>query len=137
MASYRFNATVHLAAANAALVPIGVYEARIVDSMRRLARSGDGHFLQFALQIDRGDHAGRVLFVRLHVGSSQLTVRQLAEQELAALCAAVGLGSFSTTQQLHGRRLLIDVGVKQRGPGDFTNTVRSYRQLAARADHTD
>jgi hypothetical protein len=137
MSRFKFNATAHLAAANAGLVPIGTYRARIVDSMRRLARSGDGHFLQFALQIDRGDHAGRVLFVRVHVGSSKFTVRQLAEQELAALCAATGVTSFSTTQQLHGRRLLIDVGVKQRGPGDFTNTVRNYRQLAARADHTD
>ena len=131
MAHFQFDATRHTAAVNAGLVPAGRYEATIIDSLSRMARSGDGRYLQFCIQIERGEHAGRVIFVRLHVGSSNASVRQLSEQELAALCEAISVPRFTSTNELHGKRLVIDVGYKQRGGSDCVNVVKAYHRLHA------
>ena len=126
MSRLDFDPSQFAAAAGAAVVPAGVYEAAIIDSMKRPARSGDGDFLQLCFQIGTGEHTGRVVWVRLHVGSSNATTKHLAQEELAAICRAAGVDRLRDSSELHNRPVLITVGVRHRGGSDITNVVRAY-----------
>lgn len=126
MSRLDFNPHDFSAAASAAVVPSGEYEAEIIDSEKRPARSGDGDFLQICFQVVLGEYLHRVVWVRLHVGSANETVSRLAKEELAAICRAAGVDRLKNSSDLHHKPMLITVGVRHRGGADISNVVRAY-----------
>lgn len=139
MKSIAFDPTQVTPAAAAEVVPPGSYEVVIAEALKRPARSGDGDFLQLGLQITRGEHAGRVVWSRLHIGSRIATIRAIAERELAAVCIAMGVAPLTHTDQLLNKRMMVTVGIRRRDGGDLSNVVRGYAQaispkVGARAD---
>ncbi len=126
MSSLNFNPADFSAAAGAAAIPSGQYEAEVIDSAKRPARSGDGEFLQLCYQIVSGEYRHRVVWVRLHVGSANETISRMAKEELAAICRAAGIDRLTDSSQLHHKVMQISIGVRHRGGADITNVVRAY-----------
>ncbi len=131
MKSFEFDPNQFAAVAGAAVVPPGHYQAVITDVMEKRARSGDGTYTQFAFRISRGDHAGRIVWVRLHLGSSDEHIKRLAQQELAAMCMAIGVPKLTSWDQLVDRCVQITVGIKRREDGDLASVVRAYATCAS------
>jgi hypothetical protein len=126
MASFKFDpSSVHAHAAAALLTP-GAYDARIVEAELRPVRSGDGRALQVAFELTDPQHFGRIVWARLHIETCNEHVQQIARQELAALCRAVGVASLTDTRDLLHKHARITLGVRRRDDGDTTNVVRAY-----------
>lgn len=126
MATIKFDASKVPAHAAAALLAPGDYEARIIEADLRPVRSGDGRALQVAFELTAPQHLGRILWARLHVETRNAHVQQIARQELAALCQAVGIASLTDTRELLGKRASITLGIRRRDDGDTSNVVRAY-----------
>jgi hypothetical protein len=68
----------------------------------------------------------RVTAPRLHIETCNEHVQQIARQELAALCRAVGVASLTDTRDLLHKHARITLGIRRRDDGDTTNVVRAY-----------
>jgi hypothetical protein len=126
MAIIKFDASKVPAHAAAALLQPGAYDARIIEADLRPVRSGDGRALQIAFELTTPQHAGRIVWARLHIETNNTHVQQIARQELAALCRAVGISTLTDTRELLGKHARITLGIRRRDDGDTTNVVRAY-----------
>jgi hypothetical protein len=131
MSTFQFDANKFAAVAGAAVVPPGQYQTQVVDVLEKRARSGDGTYVQIALRIAHGDHEGRIVWVRLHMGSRHEHVRAIAQQELAAMLLAMAVPKINSWDDVIGRCVVVTVGLKRRDGGDLTNVVRSYASCAS------
>ncbi|MFN5945518.1 MAG: DUF669 domain-containing protein [Phycisphaerae bacterium] len=126
MAIIKFDASNVPAHAAAALLAPGAYDARIIEADLRPVRSGDGRALQIAFELTVPEHLGRIVWARLHIETRNAHVQQIAQQELAALCQAVGVRSLTDTRELLGKHARITLGIRRRDDGDTSNVVRAY-----------
>lgn len=109
-------------------VPDGDYLAMIVDSEFKPTKAGDGEYLQLTEEIIEGPHRGRRLFDRLNLKNKNDTARKIAEGTLSAICRAVGVLRPRDSSELHGKPMLISVGVEENKdkPGNYNNKVKKY-----------
>lgn len=108
-------------------IPAGKYEAVIVDSEMREARSGNGEYLWLQFQIIEGDHKGRVLFGQLNIRNANEQARQIAMGELSAICHAVGVMAPQDSAELHDIPLVIKVACeKRKDNGEISNRIKGY-----------
>ena len=135
MATIKFDASNVPAHAAAALLAPGAYEARIIEADLRPVRSGDGRALQIAFELTDPQHCGRIVWARLHVETRNAHVQQIARQELAALCRAVGVASLTDTRDLLHKHARITLGIRRRDDGDTTNVVRAYAAATTTTFH--
>ncbi len=126
MATIKFDASKIPAHAAAALLAPGAYEARIIEADLRPVRSGDGRALQIAFELTAPEHLGRIVWARLHIETRNIHVQQIAQQELAALCHALGIKSLTDTREMLGKHARITLGIRRRDDGDSANVVRAY-----------
>jgi hypothetical protein len=109
------------------LVPPGKYIAHITTSDMRPTKDGTGQYLYLELEILDGPEAGKKLFERLNLINGNETTVRIAQQSLSQICHAVGVMSVSDSEQLHARRMLVDVRTEQ-GKGAYrdSNRIVSY-----------
>lgn len=109
------------------ILPAGRYEAMIVASEQKAAKSGSGHYLQLDFQVITGDATGRHVWARLNLDNPNETAVRIAQQELAAICMALGLTGVGESEELHDKPLLIDVAIERGKDGrDDTNRIKAY-----------
>jgi len=135
MAIIKFDASNVPAHAAAALLAPGAYDARIIEADLRPVRSGDGRALQIAFELTVPEHLGRIVWARLHIETRNAHVQQIAQQELAALCQAVGVRSLTDTRELLGKHARITLGIRRRDDGDTSNVVRAYAAATSTTFH--
>lgn len=109
------------------LVPPGKYAAQIMLSDMRPTKDGTGQYLYLELQILEGPEQGKKLFERLNLINGNETTVRIAQQTLSQICHAVGVMSVSDSEQLHARRMIVDVRVEP-GKGAYrdSNRIVSY-----------
>lgn len=109
------------------LVPAGKYMAQIIASDMRPTKDGNGAYLQLELEIIDGPEAGKKVFDRLNLHNTNQTTVAIAQRSLSQICHATGILSVSDSEQLHARRMLIDVRIEP-GTGQYRdqNRVFSY-----------
>ena len=108
-------------------IPAGQYTAVITASEVKQTKKGDGAYLQLIFEIMDGPHAKRLLFSRLNLENPNETAVQIAQQELASICRAVGVMQPSDSVELHNLPLVIQVQCKKRpDTGGITNEIVGY-----------
>ena len=137
MASLKFDPSNVPAHAAAALLTPGAYDARIIEADLRPVRSGDGRALQIAFELTAPEHLGRTVWARLHIETRNAHVQQIAQQELAALCQAVGITTLADTRELLGKHASVTLGIRRRDDGDTSNVVRAYAAATTTNLHTN
>ncbi|MCL2646861.1 MAG: DUF669 domain-containing protein [Phycisphaerales bacterium] len=127
-----FNANEVEPASSFEPLPAGKYLAAITESEMKPTKSGGGQYLQFTFQILEGPHKGRNVWARLNLHNSNPTTVQIAQQELSALCRAVGIMTPRDSAELHNLPLVITVKRKKReDTGEFTNEVKGFESKSA------
>lgn len=122
-----FDATTVDPSSGFPLIPPGKYLAQIVASEMRVTKDGTGEYLQLEIEVIDGPETGRKVFDRLNLHNSNQTTVQIAQRTLSQICHATGVMAVSDSEQLHARRMLIDVRVEP-GTGQYRdqNRVVSY-----------
>ena len=91
--------------------------------------------LQLTLKIVEGDHKGRLLWTRLNIRNANEVAQKIAEEELAAICDAIGHPRKVTDSvSLHGKPMRVKVDVEPAKDGQpARNIVKGYEKLGAAA----
>lgn len=108
-------------------LPVGNYVAVIKTSQNRPTRDGTNQYLEITFEIAEGPHKGRRLWANLNLRHTNPQAVQYAQAELAAICRAVGVTAPRDSVVLHGRSLVITVGLRTRPDTNaLVNVIRSY-----------
>lgn len=126
MALLNFDATGVAAPRSFAPIPVGPYEAEIIESEFKDTKKGDGKYLQLTFAVISGDHAGRRLWARLNLKNPNETAVEIAQSELGAICHAVGLLQVGDSEELHNRPMTVHVGMEKDQNGEPTNRIRGF-----------
>lgn len=118
------------------VIPRGRYEAMIVSSEQKATKAGTGSYLQLDFQIIAGEQNGRHVWSRLNLENPSETAVRIAQQELAAICMALGLTGVGESEELHDKPLLIDVIVEKTKDGNDANRVKAYMATGGSAPST-
>jgi hypothetical protein len=111
------------------LIPAGKYLAQIVASEMKVTKDGTGQYLELQIEVIDGPESGRTVFDRLNLQNSNDTTVAIAQRTLSQICHATGVLSVTDSEQLHARRMLIDVRIEP-GKGQYRDQHRvvSYMQ---------
>lgn len=91
-------------------VPSGEYLAIIIDSEIKPTRNGAGEYLALTHQIIDGEFKGRLVWSNLNIVNANEVAQRIAQQQLSAICHAVGMTqAISDSELLHNRPLVIRV----------------------------
>ncbi len=126
MPSFSFDARRVQPGLPQSVIPPGTYSATVTSAELRPARSGDGRYLQIAMQITGGLPEPRTHWLRLHIESADAHVRDIAARELASLCRACHINSFTDCGQLIGLTCRVVIGTRRRADGDSVSVIREY-----------
>lgn len=113
-------------------LPTGEYRAQIVDSDLKPTKNNDGHYAELVFECMDAPHKGRKVWARLNLDNKNPKTVEIAQQDLSAICHAVGKLKINDTFELHNKPLIIRVefvradGAKQRNDG---NEIRAYKAL--------
>ena len=108
-------------------IPAGTYLAEITQTEMKATKAGTGEYLQVTLVVVDGEYKGRNLWSRLNLSNPNKTAEEIAARELAAICRAVGLEGIGESEELHGKLLVLAVGVERNtNNGTDTNRVTGY-----------
>lgn len=127
MATLNFNAqAVQPAQNNFSPIPAGVYPAQIVESELRQLKSGNGTALALQFEILGNQYAGRRVFANLNVNHSNPQAQQIAQEQLSAICHAVGVLQLQDSTQLHNKPLNIRVKIRKQEGYEDRNEVSGF-----------
>lgn len=118
-------------------VPPGTYTAIITESEMKATSSG-GEML--VLTVELPDQNNRKIFERLNLKNDNETAVKIAFQTLGEIIRAVGKNTIKDSEELHNKRMTIDVvvepakpymkdGVQQ--PGSPQNRIKKYSVYGA------
>lgn len=109
-------------------IPAGWYAAMIDDSEMRPTKDGSGAYLLLHFKILEGQYANRKVFARLNLHNRNETAVNIAQQQLSAICHAIGVFQVADSQQLHGKPMQIKVKyVAAEGNYEASNDVSGYK----------
>lgn len=113
------------------LIEAGEYDAVIIESEKKPTKSG-GSRLEMKVQILGGKCANRTIYDNLNLWNRSEQATAIARGQLAAICAAVGVPSPRGSQELHGKKLRVVIGVEKREDnGELKNVIKSYKRCEA------
>jgi hypothetical protein len=112
-------------------IPPGEYVMHIVGSSMEPTRDGQGRYLKLDMEIIEGQQAGRRLTERLNLENRNAQAVEIAQRTLRAIVFACQLSACRDSEQLHHRRMLVRVNVKERTdkPGTMSNEIGGYKQV--------
>lgn len=108
-------------------------EAAAYPSDDNIANKNDC-FLQLTFKIVEGEHKGRNLWSRLNIRNANEIAQRIAEEELAAICDAIGHARKVTDSvTLHGKPMRVKVDVEKQEGRNASNVIKGYEKLSASA----
>lgn len=127
MANLSFNSAGKDSGGDFEPLPVGDYNAMIIETDVRPNKKGTGQYLLVVSHILDEEYAGRRVYDYINIDHPNDKVVAIAERTLAELCNAVGVLEFEDTQELHDIpmvvRLKVEAGNEQFGP---SNKVKKY-----------
>jgi hypothetical protein len=129
MASFSFNAADVAPDTSRELIPAGTYVARISESSYEAMKSGNGHAVKLTLDIIDGPFKNRKLWTQLNVKHINEVAQKIGQQQLSAICHAVGVMNMQDTQQLHNKPLKVRVKIRKDDQYGDKNEVSGYEAI--------
>lgn len=117
-------------------IPSGEYPAMIVDSDMRKTKDGSGQYLELVHEIMDGPYKGRKLWARLNLVNQNQQTASIAQAQLSAIAHATGVLTFTDSQQLHNRPMLVRVEFLKAAPpkrDTDSNEIRGWKSLGGAA----
>lgn len=96
-------------------LPPGVYTAMIVAGEEKLTKKG-GKMIVLQLTVMEGEYAGRNLYENLNIKNDNPKAEEIAFRTLGEIVKAVGKTTIKDTDELHNKRLYVQVAVDPPSP---------------------
>ena len=123
-----FNADNIEPAGDFELLPAGDYMAAVTQTERKPTKAGTGAYLEMQLEVLEGPYKGRRLFERLNLWNPNEVAVKIAQQQLAALCRAVGIATPKDSGEFVGKPICVTVKIdKGRDGYADSNGIRTYK----------
>lgn len=117
MAKLNFNASaVQIPQRTYGPLPAGKFEMMVIKSDNKAIKAGNGHYLELEMQVISGEHSGRRHWERLNLDNPSKKTVEIAEEQLARLCAALGLAKIEDSEELHDRPFIAKVEIDKKDP---------------------
>jgi hypothetical protein len=129
MATFSFNAATVAPDTSREILPAGTYNARIIESSVEPLKSGNGLGMKLTLDIIDGPHKGRRLWSQLNIQHTNEVAQKIGQQQLSAICHAVGVINMQDTAQLHNKPLKVRVKIRQDAVYGDKNEVAGYEAM--------
>jgi hypothetical protein len=128
MAQLAFDASKVTPAQPLQPLPDGWFPVTITESEIKPTKNGDGQRLPLTLKVCEGHpYAGRKVYDGLNIVNPNPVAQQIAQEQLSAICHAVGVIQLQDTQQLHGVPLLVKVVTTAKRTDAITGQVYEPR----------
>ena len=116
------------------ILPPGDYYAQIIQSEMRVSKAGTGKYLWLEYEILDGEFVGRKFWNNLNLLNPNSQTVEIAQRDLKAICAAIGVELSTSSDPLHFLPMLVKVKVKP-GSGDYgpSNVVDGHKPTTAGA----
>lgn len=132
MAKINFDAT-QIAITERAYSPLpdGEYEMMVIKSDTKSTRAGNGHYLELEMQVLSGNHSGRRHWERLNLDNPSQKTVEIAKEQLARLCHALGLPHVDDSEELHDRPFIAVVSIDKKDP--TSNRIYDFKPVEGAA----
>jgi hypothetical protein len=108
-------------------IPVDDYLAIVVDSEMKDTKKGDGKYLLLTYEVVEGEFKGRKIFDALNLVNRNTQTVEIAQRALSAVCRATGVLHPKDSAELHGKPLVISVGIRAGSNGfEDKNIIRGY-----------
>lgn len=112
-------------------VPVGEYLVVIEDSDFVETKTGGGMYLKLKYKIIDGEFKNRTLYENLNLVNKNKQAEAIARRALNAIGAAVDVHQIDDSAQLHGRPLIISVGMRDNGEYGMQNVIKKHISAAS------
>jgi hypothetical protein len=109
------------------LLPPGEYFAQAIEAELKDTQSG-GTMLTFTFEILDGDFQGRRIWERLNYINNNEMAQRIARREMGRFAMAIGLNTFSDTEDFLFKPVRIDVAIRKDKNGQYPdqNGIKKY-----------
>jgi hypothetical protein len=106
-------------------LPDGEYDVVVHSAEVATTKSG-GKMIKLRLDVEAPTHQGRVLFASLNIRNANEKAEQIGREQLGAVCAAIGIGTPRSTDELVGGRMTVRVVAKADPGYEPRNEIKRY-----------
>lgn len=108
-------------------LPAGRYQAMIIASEMRNTIAGNGQYLLLTFEILGPTHSKRRIWDRLNIVNPNPKAEQIAQRQLANLCAALGRDGVQESEELHNMPLNLEIGLQENKKMErMENLIKGY-----------
>ena len=130
MALLNFDATKVAPAKALDPVPAGWYDAKVITSELKPTSNGAGTRLNLTFEIIGGQYPGRKVFFGLNIKNDSQDAVRISQEQLSAICHAVGILNLVQSEQLHGHPLKIKVKIQPAAGGyEAKNDISGFEHI--------
>lgn len=108
-------------------IPAGWYTVMMTGSEMKPTKDKTGSYLACEFTVIDGQYAKRKLFTNLNLQNQNPVAVEIAQQQLSAICHAVGVLVVQDSQQLHGRPLMVKVKLENDPKYGDSNSISGYK----------
>ncbi len=110
-------------------LPPGWYTVTITAAEQKIAKSGNGEYLQLEYVVACGEHEGRRVWERLNMWNSNATAVEIANNTLAGICGALGIKQLGYSEELINQQLDVKLKVRKSPEYGDSNDCMAYRAV--------
>lgn len=113
------------------LLPAGCYKVVVTEAEKKPTKAGTGAYLEMRLEVIEGPSKGRLLFERLNLWNPNEVAVKIAQQQLAALCRAIGVITPNDSSEFLNKPVCATVKIdKGRDGYNDSNGIKTYKAAA-------
>lgn len=101
------------------LLPVGTYDAHIIESELKVAKSGEGELLKLTWEILSGPYERWKVWQQITIRHSNSQTQEIGQRQLKQVCAAYGLARIRNSEELHFKPASIRLTIKEDKTGQY------------------
>jgi len=126
MVAYAFNATAYDPTfAGGGGLPAGKHPVTVTNGKLTPTKNNDGGMMILTLTAYDGPNKGASMDLRLNLHNKSAVAVEIANRQLAAVCACVGVPGFQQTEELYNKPFIVEVAPQKDNP-QYTEIVNVY-----------
>jgi hypothetical protein len=112
------------------LLPAGVYRMRISRAETRASKAGPNMLALTLTVAEPSEYEGKRHYENLNLQHASAQVREIAKQQLKAICLACGITQARSPSDLIDKECVATIGIKPDNAGELRNNVKKWHDAS-------